>query len=284
MDAISRQKSAVENFQALHERGCFILPNPWDVGSAIYLAKIGFQALATTSAGVAFSRGMPDDTPALPLEIMLEHLREIAAATGLPVNADFQSGYAEEPEGVAENVTRCIQTGVAGLSIEDNTGRTRTPLYEKELAIERIRAARAAIDASGIPVILTGRCEAWLVAEPEPFRCVLDRLTSYAEAGADCLYAPGVEDEKEIVAIVQAVEPKPVNVLMHGSLASFSISQFEGLGVRRVSVGSALARAAWGGLVRAAEGMIEHGTFAGFEGAVSFSELNETFRNWPRQD
>lgn len=273
------QRSAISQFRELHARGCFILPNPWDIGSAIYLAHLDFRALATTSAGVAFSHGRSDDTPALPLEEMLAHCREISAATPLPVNADFQNGYADEPEGVAENVRRCLTTGVAGLSIEDNSGRTDAPLYEADQAIEHIRAARAVIDASGIPAVLTGRCEAWLVDHPEPFRCALDRLTSYAEAGADCLYAPGVEDEKEIAAIVKAVAPKPVNVLMLRAHAQWSLAQFADLGVRRVSVGSSLACAAWGGFIRAAKRMAEDGKFDRFDEAVPFGEINQLFRD-----
>ncbi|MDQ6765228.1 MAG: isocitrate lyase/phosphoenolpyruvate mutase family protein [Verrucomicrobiota bacterium] len=275
----SRPADAVAAFRALHESGCFVLPNPWDAGTAIYLQHLGFRALATTSAGVAFSRGRPDDAPALPLEAMLAHFRDIVQATPLPVNADFQSGYADEPEGVAANVTRCLTTGVAGLSIEDNTGRADAPLYEEQLAIERIRAARAAIDAAGIPVVLTGRCEAWLVDDHDPFRTALARLTSYAEAGADCLYAPGVDDAEEIRAIVQAVAPKPVNVLVHAAGSPLTIARLTDLGVRRVSVGSALAGAAWGGFIRAAKTLAQSGTFDGFEGAAAFGDLNTLFRD-----
>jgi len=239
-DANSTQLSAVARFRAMHESGCFVMPNPWDVGTAVYLQHLGFEALATTSAGVAFTRGVPDATPALPLDDMLAHIREVVTATPLPVNADFQSGYANEPEGVAANVTLCIATGAAGLSIEDNTGDIASPLYEASLAIERIRAARKAIDASGIPVVLTGRCEAWLVGQPNPFRVALERLVAYAEAGADCLYAPGVPEPDEIAAMVKAVSPKPVNVLMHGPSKILSDSCLAGIDVRRISVGLAL--------------------------------------------
>jgi 2-methylisocitrate lyase-like PEP mutase family enzyme len=275
-DGDSAQRSAVARFRALHESGCFVLPNPWDVGTAVYLHHLGFAALATTSAGVAFARGMPDATSALPLDEMLTHIREVAAATPLPVNADFQSGYADKPEGVAANVTFCLATGVAGLSIEDNTGNTASPLYERSLAIERIRAARHAIDASGIPVVLTGRCEAWLVGEPDPFRVSLDRLVAYAEAGADCLYAPGVREPDEIAAIVKAVSPKPVNILMSGPSA-LSLARLADLGVRRVSVGSALARVAWGAFIRSAQSIAATGTFDSLADAAPFAEINDVF-------
>jgi 2-methylisocitrate lyase-like PEP mutase family enzyme len=277
-DANSPQKSAVTRFRALHESGCFVLPNPWDIGTAVYLQHLGFEALATTSAGVAFARGMPDAMPALPLDEMLIHIREVVAATPLPVNADFQSGYADDPEGVAANVTLCVATGVAGLSIEDNTGETAAPLYEASMAVERIRAARNAIDASGIPVVLTGRCEAWLVGQPDPLLVALERLVAYAEAGADCLYAPGVSDPNEIAAIVKAVSPKPVNVLMHGLSKILSVSRLADLGVRRVSVGSALARVAWGAFIRVARSIASTGTFDMFADAVPFAEINEVFR------
>ena len=187
--------------------------------------------------------------------MMLAHIREIAAATSLPVNADFQSGYADEPEGVAESVALCVATGVAGLSIEDSTGDAASPLYEESLAVERVRAARAAIDASGIPVVFTARCEAWLVGHPDASRVALRRLAAFAEAGADCLYAPGVRDLKEIAAIVKAVAPKPVNVLVGAPSPELTVARLGDLGVRRISVGSALARAAWGGFIRAAKGM-----------------------------
>ena len=276
-DANSRQSAAVTRFRAMHESGCFVLPNPWDAGTAVYLHHLGFEALATTSAGVAFTRARPDATPALPLDDMLAHIREVVAATPLPVNADFQSGYADEPEGVAANVTLCLATGVAGLSIEDNTGNAASPLYEASLAVDRIRAARKAIDASGIPVVLTGRCEAWLVGQPDPFRVALERLVAYAEAGADCLYAPGVHEPDEIAAIVKAVSPKPVNVLMHGPSKMLSVSRLADLGVRRVSVGSALARVAWGAFIRAAQSIAATGTFDAFADAAPFAEINDVF-------
>src|SRR5918992_1830990 len=236
-DATSSQSSAIARFRALHESGCFVLPNPWDVGTAVYLEHLGFKALATTSAGFAFSRGLPDG--GVPRDDMLAHIRDIVAATALPVNADFMGGYADEPEGVAGNVALCVATGVAGLSIEDSTGNSAKPLYELGLAVERIRAARAAIDASGVPVVLTARCEAWLVGQPDPFRVAVERLTAFAEAGADCLYAPGVRDPEEIAAIVKAVSPKPVNLLVSRP-SRLSVARLADSGVRRISVGSAL--------------------------------------------
>src|SRR2546423_10926556 len=219
----SSQISLAAKFRALHESGCFVLPNPWDIGTAIYLEHLGFNALATTSAGFAFSRGKPDG--GVPRDEMLAHIRELVEATSLPVNADFMAGYADEPKGVAANVRLCVDTGVAGLSIEDNTGRTDAPLYEKKRAVERIRAARVAIDDSQTGVVLTGRCEAWLVHDPNPLHTALDRLAAYAEAGADCLYAPGVGNPDEIAQIVETVAPKPVNVLVSGFNHQLSVSQ-----------------------------------------------------------
>lgn len=271
-----QQTSVIAKFRALHESGCFVLPNPWDIGTAIYLEHLGFEALATTSAGFAFSRGKRDG--AVPRDEMLAHIREIVEATTLPVNADFLAGYADEPEGVAANVRLCIATGVAGLSIEDNTGRPDTPLYEKKLAIDRIRAARTAIDASGSGVVLTGRCEAWLVHDPDPFDTVLDRLAAYAEAGADCLYAPGVRKPDEIAQIVKTVAPKPVNVLVSGFNHQFSLSQLAYLGVRRISVGSGLALAAWGAFIRAAKDIRTRGTFNLLADGAASTDLNRLFQ------
>jgi 2-methylisocitrate lyase-like PEP mutase family enzyme len=275
--ANARQLTAVKEFRSLHESGCFVLPNPWDMGTAVYLQRLGFKALATTSAGAAFTKARSDATPALPLEPMLAHIGEIVDATPLPVNADFQSGYADDPGGVAANVRLCIATGVAGLSIEDNSGRGDAPLYEKELAIERISAAREAIDASGIPVVLTGRCEAWLVGQPDPFHFALDRLVAYAEAGADCLYAPGVTKLEEIENIVKAVAPRPINVLVSSPSKELNVSQLADLGVRRISVGSSLARVAWGAFIRAAQSIAATGQFDSFSDAVPFAEINEAF-------
>ena len=270
-------QGAIETFRRLHESGCFVLPNPWDRGTAIYLHSLGYQALATSSAGFGFSCGVPDSIGAMPLERVLAHCQDIATATPLPVNADFQEGYAAEPEGVAENVARCVATGVAGLSIEDATGSETPSLFERELAIERIRAARAAIDSSGHPVVLTARCEAWLVGDAGPLQTALDRLVAYADAGADCLYAPGVRAPNEIEEIVKAVHPKPVNVLVGSSATGFTVPKLADLGVRRISVGSALSRAAWGAVERAARRILDDGMFDGLDGAAPFSELNEIF-------
>ena len=274
---MSDQLSAIARFRELHAAGCFVLPNPWDIGSAIYLEHLGFKALATTSAGFAFTRGLQDSVAAVPRDLMLDHVREMAAATSLPVNADFQTGYADEPEGVAANVVRCIATGVAGLSIEDASGNSAVPLYDFVLAVERIKAARAAIDASGIPVLLTARCEAWLVGQPDPLRVALERLVAFAEAGADCLYAPGVGEPDEIAAIVKAVSPKPVNVLVSTGNSTLSVSQLTDLGVRRISVGAALARVAWGAVMRASRRIKETGSFDSFHDAAPFNELNDLF-------
>jgi 2-methylisocitrate lyase-like PEP mutase family enzyme len=259
-------------FRQLHDGGCFALPNPWDIGSAKYLEYLGFKAIATTSAGFAFSRGLADG--AVGRDLMLAHVREMVEATDLPVNADFENGYADDPDGVAENVRRCVETGIAGLSIEDNSGRGDEPLYELELAAERIRAAKAAIAGSG--VVLTGRAECFLVGQDD-INEVIRRLTAYAEAGADCLYAPGISERDDIAAIVKAVAPKPVNLLISAP-GGLTIRDAADLGVRRVSVGSALARVAWGGFIRAARELAEAGAFDGFAGATPHGELQEFFK------
>ena len=267
----------IARFRALHESGCFVLPNPWDVGSAIYLQHLGFKALATTSAGFAFSRGLPDNVAAITCDTMLAHVRELVGATSLPVNADFQNGYADLPEDVASNVGLCVATGVAGLSIEDSTGDETEPLYEARLAVERVRASRRAIDVSGVPVVLTARCEAWLVGHPDPFRVAIERLVLYADAGADCLYAPGVATSDQIAAIVKEVSPKPVNVLVSRHNPTLSVTQLTDLGVRRISVGSALSVIAWGAFIRAARDIAERGSFESFADAVQYGELNKLF-------
>jgi len=269
--------SAVSAFRALHDSGCFVIPNPWDVGSAIYLHHLGFRALATTSAGFAFSRGLPDDVRAVPRDAMLAHIRDIVAATPLPVSADFQAGYGREPEAVAAGAALCARTGAAGFSIEDGTGERAAPLYERELAIERVRAARAAIDHTGTGAVLTARCEAWLVGDADPLATTLDRLVAFADAGADCLFAPGVRHPAHIAAIVKAVAPRPVNVLVSAPEPELTVSRLGDLGVRRVSVGSALARVAWGAFTRAARAVFESGSFDGLAGAAAFDELNRLF-------
>jgi len=271
----SKQVSAVEQFAALHTSGCFVLPNPWDVGSAIYLEHAGFKALATTSAGFAFAQGLPDGGVAL--NRMLDHFRDIAASTSLPVNADFLNAFADDPAGVAENVRRCVETGVAGLSVEDSTGNDETPLYDFALAVERIKAARAAIDSAGVAVVLTARCEAHLVGAPDPLRTSLDRLVAYAEAGADCLYAPGFTSAEEIAAIVKAAAPKPVNVLLYSKNYDLTVQQLSDLGVRRISLGSSLARAAWTGVLALTKEIQETGQFSWLSQATAF-DFNRLFR------
>lgn len=268
---------AASAFRELHRSGCFVMPNPWDAGSAAYLAHLGFRALATTSAGFAFTRALPDAVGAVPLELVLAHVRELVAATPLPVNADFQEGYAREPAGVAANVTACLATGAAGLSIEDATGDPGAPLFEPGLAVERVRAARAAIDASGTGAVLTARCEAFLVGDPDPARTALDRLVAFAEAGADCLFAPGVRDPEAIAQIVRAVAPRAVNVLVSAPAPGLEVPRLAELGVRRISVGSALARVAWGAFARAARTIADTGSFEGLTGALPFADLEALF-------
>lgn len=260
-------------FRKLHESGCFVIPNPWDTGSAHALAALGFKALATTSSGYAWSRARPDHAPEL--DEVLAHCREIAGATALPVNVDFEDGHARNLDDLKKNVRRCVETGVAGLSIEDSTGDAARPLYEFDEAVARMRAARAAIDASGENVMLIGRAECFLVGHPDPLGESLKRLRAYAEAGADCLYAPGAGTPDQIKAIVDAVAPRPVNVLV-GRPAPYTLADLAKLGVRRVSVGGALAGAAWGGFLRAARGLAE-GRFDGFADNASHGELDQLF-------
>ena len=264
-------------FRKLHESGCFVIPNPWDAGSARYLEGLGFKALATTSSGFAFSRALPDGEAGALRDAAVEHIAAIVAATDLPVNADFQSGYGQKPEDVAESVRLCVGTGVAGLSVEDRRGDREKTLYELPLAIERVQAARAAIDASGADVLLTARAECFLVSHPDPLPEAIKRLEAFAEAGADVLYAPGPTDHGQIEAIVKAASPKPVNVLVYTN-SGLRVADLAEMGVRRISVGSSLARAAWTGFIRAAKLIAEEGSFVGFEGLVSGGELNEFFR------
>jgi 2-methylisocitrate lyase-like PEP mutase family enzyme len=264
-------------FRKLHDSGCFVLPNPWDIGTARYLRHCGFKALATTSSGAAFSMGLPDTDGAVTRDMALAHIRTIVEATELPVNADFESGYAHEPEAVAESVRLCVETGVAGLSIEDATGDTARPLYDHDTAIARVRAARRSIDQSGADVMLVGRAECFLVGRPDLDETIA-RLKAYASAGADCLYAPGIRSAGEIAAVVKAVAPKPVNVLMSAA-TGLTVDDLAALGVRRISVGGALARVAWGGFMRAAKEIAAEGRFDAFANAVPMAEINGFFRD-----
>jgi 2-methylisocitrate lyase-like PEP mutase family enzyme len=260
-------------FRKMHESGCFILPNPYDVGSARALQHLGFKALASTSAGFAWTIGKADNR--VTVDDVCNHLAAICAAVDLPVNADFEGGFAVDPEKVAANVVRGVKTGVAGLSIEDSTGDAAKPLYEFGLAVERIKAARNAIDADNSGVLLTGRCEAFLWGQPD-LNMVIERLKAYSEAGADCLYAPGIKTKEEIAAVVKAVRPKPVNLLIGAS--GLSLKEAKDLGVRRISVGGSLARAAWGGFMKAAREMAEQGTFIELASGYSGGELNKMFK------
>jgi len=266
------QADRVREFRRLHESGCFVIPNPWDLGSARLLEGLGFRALATTSSGFAWSRGVADNH--VRLEDALGYFRAIAEGTGLPVNGDFEGGFAVEPEDVATNVALAAATGVAGLSIEDSTGDPARPLFDFEPAVQRVRAARRAIDESGTGVLLTGRTEGFIAGRPDLAETIR-RLTAYAEAGADCLFAPGIRTFEEIGAVVRAVAPRPVNVLAGADFTT--VARLADLGVRRISVGGALARAAWSGFLAAAREIAEHGTFSGLAGAVSFAEINGTF-------
>jgi len=270
VSTIAQRRAA---FRALHEQGCFVLPNPWDRGSARYLEHLGFAALATTSSGAAWSRGRRDGSATR--DEALDHLADIVAATTLPVNADFENGYGATADAVAESVALAVQTGVAGLSVEDAVGGV---LYDLDVAVDRLAAAREAIDASGHDVLLVGRAEGFITGRPDLGE-VLDRLRAYAAAGAECLYAPGVSEPDAVAAIVAAVAPTPVNVLVGGP-SRLSVADVAALGVRRISVGGALARAAWGGFERAAAGLVE-GRFDGFDQAVSGTDLDALFGEAP---
>ena len=262
-------------FRALHASGCFVIPNPWDVGSARYLQRLGFRALATTSSGFAWSQGFADNE--ISREMALAHIAALVAATDVPINADFEAGFAHDAAGVAANVRLAVETGVAGLSIEDSTGDESAPLYALDLAVARIRAARAAIDEAGGDVLLVARAECFLVGRPDLDETI-GRLQAYAGAGADCLYAPGLRAREQIAAVVKAVAPKPFNLLI-GSASDLAVTDVAALGVRRISVGGALARAGWGGVMRAAQRIAEAGSFEGLADAASGAELNRLFRD-----
>ncbi|MEA3150674.1 MAG: hypothetical protein QOD56_1613 [Gammaproteobacteria bacterium] len=260
-------------FDALHASGCFLIPNPWDVGSARYLQSLGFKALATTSSGLAWSQGRPDN--GLPRDRVLAHLEELVNATDIPINADFENGFGADAAGVGESVRLAVATGVAGLSIEDSTGRAQSPLFELSEAVDRIRAARAAIDACGGDALLVARAECFIVGRPDIAETVA-RLQAYANAGADCLYAPGIRTVADISAIVAAVAPKPVNLLVSAP-GNLPLQKIAELGVRRVSVGGALARAAWGRFMQAARSLAEHGSFEGFANIPAHDDLDALF-------
>jgi 2-methylisocitrate lyase-like PEP mutase family enzyme len=270
-------------FRALHESGCFVIPNPWDVGSALYLQSLGFKALASTSSGFAWSQGRPDNGVAR--DRVLEHLAALAAATEVPLNADFENGFAADAAGVAESVRMAVETGIAGISIEDSvgpqlaaarpSGAGAAPLFDLSTAVERVGAARRAIDAAGGDVLLVARAECFLVGVPD-IELTIARLKAYAGAGADCLYAPGIRSAVHIRAVVEAVHPKHVNLLM-GAPAGLTLAEVANLGVRRVSVGGALARAAWGGFMHAAREIAERGTLDGLAGAASHPAVNALF-------
>ena len=260
-------------FRKLHAEGCFVIPNPWDIGSARYLQGLGFKALATTSAGFAFTQGLPDG--GVSRATMLAHFREIAAATDVPVNADFEGGFADEPEGVAVSVKLCVETGVAGLSIEDSTSDPTVPLYDFELALARVRAARAVIDAAGGDVVFTARSEGFIRGRPDLDETVR-RLKAFAAAGADCLYAPGIKTREHIAAVVKAVAPKPVNFLM-ATATDLTVKDLADLGVRRISLGGTLARVAWTAVTRAARDIATAGKFDSLAGTMANAELNAFF-------
>jgi len=270
--AVTEPAAPCRAFRRLHESGCFVIPNPWDAGSARLLEQLGFRALATTSSGFAWSLGRRDNH--VSLDEALAHCRAIVAAIAIPVSADFEGGFAVEPEGVRASVSAATAIGIAGLSIEDSTGDVSSPLFPFPLAVERVRAARHAIDDSGTGILLTARSEGFIVGRPDLDETI-HRLQAFAEAGADCLYAPGLRTMAEITAVVSAVAPKPVNVLVGSDFAT--VADLERAGVRRISVGGALARAAWGGFLQAAREIAEHGTFAGLSRAVPFAEINRSF-------
>jgi methylisocitrate lyase len=266
------QTDRCRTFHQLHQTGCFVIPNPWDAGSARVLAQLGFPALATTSSGFAWSLGRPDNH--VTLEEALAHFRALVRTVDVPISADFEGGFATAPDAVGANVKIAAATGIAGLSIEDSTRDPSKPLVDFALAVERIHTARRAIDESGTGILLTGRSEGFVVGRPD-LPETIRRLTAYAEAGADCLYAPGIRTRQDIVAVVKAVSPKPVNVLVSGDFAT--VAELAAMGVRRISVGGALARTAWTGFLEAANEIAKRGTFTSFGRAVSGGDVNRLF-------
>ena len=272
-DPLATRRAA---FRALHERGCFVIPNPWDAGSARYLQHLGFPAVATTSAGFAFSVGLPDSDAAVPRDRVLANVAEIVAAVDLPVSADFSSGYGKRPTDVADSVGRCVGTGVAGLSIEDASGTRDKPLYDLSEAIDRVRAAREAIDSSGSDVLLTARAECYHTSHPNRLRESIRRLQAYAEGGADVLFAPGAQTREDISALVAAVHPKPFNLLVVRDIG-MDVSDIAALGVRRISVGGALALAGWTSFMRAAQALRGSGSFSAFADLTPYTDINELF-------
>lgn len=262
----------IRTFHDLHRSGCFVIPNPWDVGSARLLVQLGFPALATTSAGFAWSLGRADN--GVTLDEALDHFTVLAASVNVPVSADFERGFALSAAGVAGNVARLVKTGIAGFSIEDASDDPGVPLIDAGLAVERIRAARHAIDQSGTGVLLTARSEGFITGRPDLGETIR-RLTAFAEAGADCLYAPGLRTMEEITEVVRAVAPKPVNVLAGSD--RFTVAELAAAGVRRISVGGALARAAWTAVLNSAREIAEHGAFTGFRDTVQYADMNRLF-------
>lgn len=264
-----------QSFRRLHESGCFVIPNPWNVGSARYLQALGFKALATTSSGYAHSIGYSDGD--LTRDMVLAHFREIAQTTDVPVNADFEGGYADDPAGVAENVRLCVATGVAGLSIEDFTGNDADPLYPFDVAVARVRAARKALDATGGSVVFTARTEGFIKNRPDMAETIR-RLKAFVDEGADCLYPPGIKTREQIETVVKAVAPKPVNLLM-STASGFTVKDIADMGVRRISVGGALARVAMHAFLKSAREIAEQGKFDGFAGVLRNAELNKFFHD-----
>ena len=269
-----------KTFRKLHEAGCFVIPNPWNVGSARYLQSLGFKALATTSSGYAHSQGYADG--ALGPDSVLAHFRELAAATDVPLNADFEDGLADDLDSLTENVTRCVATGVAGLSIEDSPNNNTTPLYSFDVAVARVKAARAAIDRAGGDVVFTARAEGFIRGVPD-LDDVIRRLRAFKDAGADCFYAPGIKTREQIEAVVTAVAPKPVNFLNSGAFG-FTVNDLAGMGVRRISVGGSLARVAMHAFIRVATEIARDGRFDGFAGLISNPELNKFFSDDRKKD